>query len=124
MTAGFFLLAGAINAALAVLLGAFAAHGLKSRLSDYSLTVFQTATDYHFYHALGLLIVGVLIHLGIVAKSGQISGWLMLVGIVLFSGSLYLLAVTGIKWLGAITPIGGVAFISGWIILAVAFAKT
>ncbi len=123
MTAKFFLIAGSINAALAVLLGAFAAHGLKNRLSDYSINVFNTATEYHFYHALGLLIVGIIMHLGITAKSVGISGLLMLVGIILFSGSLYLLAITGTKWLGAITPLGGIAFISGWVFLAIAFSK-
>ena len=123
MTAKFFLIAGSINAALAVLLGAFAAHGLKNRLSDYSLNVFNTATEYHFYHALGLLIVGIIMHLGISTKPAGISGLLMLIGIMLFSGSLYLLALTGIKWLGAITPLGGIAFISGWIFLAIAFSK-
>lgn len=115
----FFLSAGAINAALAVILGAFAAHGLKSRLSPEMLEVFQTGVQYHFYHALGLLIVGVLaIHF---PESGYLrwSGWLMLAGIIIFSGSLYLLSTSGIAWLGAVTPLGGISFIAAWILLLI-----
>lgn len=115
--------AGSINALIAVMLGAFGAHALKSRLSAEMMEIFQTAVQYHFYHALGLLAVGIIaLHL---PESGWLktSGWLMLAGIVIFSGSLYLLSITGIKWLGAITPIGGTAFIIAWILLAVAIVK-
>lgn len=114
---------GSINAMIAVMLGAFGAHGLKSRLSAEMMDIFQTAVQYHFYHALGLLAVGIIaMHL---PESGWLkaSGWAMIAGIVIFSGSLYLLSVTGIKWLGAITPIGGTAFIAAWILLAVAVLK-
>lgn len=114
---------GSINAMIAVMLGAFGAHGLKSRLTTDMMDIFQTAVQYHFYHALGLLAVGIIaMHL---PESGWLkaSGWAMIAGIVIFSGSLYLLSVTGIKWLGAITPIGGTAFIAAWVLLAVAVLK-
>lgn len=101
---------GAINAALAVAAGAFAAHALKDRLDDDMRGVFETGARYHMYHALAMILAGML------AAKGP--GWTFQVGIVLFSGSLYLLALTGTKGLGAITPIGGVAFLVGWIWLA------
>lgn len=108
---------------IAVMLGAFGAHGLKNRLAVDMMEIFQTAVQYHFYHALGLLAVGI-IALQLPDSSWlKASGWSMLAGIVIFSGSLYLLSVTGIKWLGAITPIGGTAFIASWILLAVAVLK-
>ncbi|MBA2658178.1 MAG: DUF423 domain-containing protein [Nitrosospira sp.] len=113
-----FLALGAINAFLCVALGAFGAHSLKQKLSIDMLAVYQTGVQYHFYHALGLMAVGlVLLHF---PKSRLIvlSGWLMLAGIVLFSVSLYVLSLTGIRGLGAITPLGGVAFLSAWALLA------
>ncbi len=113
-----FLTLGAINAFLCVAFGAFGAHGLKQRLSVDMLAVYQTGVQYHFYHALGLIAVGlVLLHL---PKSRLIvlSGWLMLAGIVLFSVSLYALSLTGLRGLGMITPFGGVAFLSAWALLA------
>jgi uncharacterized membrane protein YgdD (TMEM256/DUF423 family) len=116
--ARFFLIVGALSAALAVMLGAFGAHGLRGRLPADLLAIYHTGCQYHVYHALGLLAVGLLsLH---VPASGALraSGWLMLAGTVLFSGSLYLLAVTGQRWLGAITPLGGVAFIAAWLLLA------
>lgn len=109
--------------ALAVGLGAFGAHGLKTRLTADMLEIFETAVRYHFYHALGLLAVGlVAMHL---PESGYLkwSGWLMLAGIVIFSGSLYLLSISGVRWLGAITPAGGLSFIAAWILLAIAVFK-
>lgn len=112
---------GATLAMLAVIIGAFAAHGLKQMLTPYDLAIFETAARYQMYHAIALLIVGIL------ASMPQFSTrWLKLaaigfvLGIVLFSGSLYLLALSGIRWLGAITPLGGVAFIFGWLLLIVA----
>lgn len=112
---------GATLAMLAVVMGAFAAHGLKQMLTPYDLAIFETAARYQMYHAIALLIVGIL------ASMPQFSTrWLKLaaigfvLGIVLFSGSLYLLALSGIRWLGAITPLGGVAFIFGWLLLIVA----
>ncbi len=116
--ARFFLAAGALSAALAVMLGAFGAHALRGRLPADLLVIYQTASQYHVYHALGLLAVGLLaMHL---PTSGALrwSGWLMLLGTVLFSGSLYVLAVTGQRWLGAITPLGGTAWIAAWLLLA------
>jgi len=118
-----FLSIGAVNAALAVMLGAFGAHGLKEKVSAELLDIFQTGVQYHFYHALGILIVGIIAyHL---PESGFLkwSGWLMLVGILLFSGSLYLMTFTGARWLGAVTPFGGTAFIAAWILLAIAVLK-
>jgi len=116
-TSKFFLMAGSLNAMLAVMLGAFAAHGLKKSLTDDLLNVFQTGVQYHFYHALGLIAVG-LIAMHIQTSTIKWSGWLMLTGIVLFSGSLYILAISGMRWLGMITPFGGVCFIAAWAMLA------
>ena len=108
--------------ALAVAIGAFGAHGLKSHISAEMMQVYKTGVEYHFYHALGLLFIGLL---SISMPSGLLnwSAILLTIGIILFSGSLYILAVTGIKWLGAITPLGGVSFIVGWILLFVAVWK-
>ena len=116
------LAAGTIFMALAVLLGAFGAHALKNSLAPEMLTVYKTGVEYQFYHALGLLIIG-LIGFQIDSKWLGRSGLLLTVGILLFSGSLYVLALTGIKVIGAITPIGGVSFVLGWIFLAVAVWK-
>ncbi|MGH8504030.1 MAG: DUF423 domain-containing protein [Gammaproteobacteria bacterium] len=115
-----FAIAGGVNALLAVVLGAFGAHGLKPQLSSEMLTVYHTGVDYHMWHALGLVLVGLL---GAHYTGSALlawAGWLMLTGIVLFSGSLYLLGVTGIRWLGAITPFGGLAFIIAWALLVIA----
>jgi uncharacterized membrane protein YgdD (TMEM256/DUF423 family) len=111
--------AGAILMALAVALGAFGAHGLKARLDAYQMSVYEKAVFYHFVHALGLLIVSFLPKTGTFSEFA--TSWvcgLLLAGIVLFSGSLYVLAVTGNRALGAITPIGGVCFIAAWVLLA------
>jgi uncharacterized membrane protein YgdD (TMEM256/DUF423 family) len=114
-----FLLLGAVAAFLAVAIGAFGAHGLRGRLSPEMMAVFQTAVQYHMYHALAIILVaGTMGHL-----SGwliQTAGWCFVAGIILFSGSLYLLAVTGVTVLGAITPIGGLLFLAGWACLAFA----
>lgn len=113
---------GAGLLALAVILGAFGAHALKSKIEPDLLQVYKTGVEYHFYHALGLLLVGII---ALNMPSGLInwSALLLFAGIVLFSGSLYLLAITGIKWLGAITPLGGLSFIAGWILLILAVWK-
>lgn len=110
----FLILLASINGFLAVSMGAFAAHGLKARLSADMLNTFQTGVQYHMYHALALLGVGVLALIYPNAVLPRISGYLFLLGIILFSGSLYILSVTGIRWLGAITPIGGVALLAAW----------
>ena len=119
-----FLLLGSLNAMLAVMLGAFGAHGLKNILTADMLAVFNTGVQYHFYHALGLLVVGLIATQLPASMQIKWSGWLMFVGIVLFSGSLYVLAITGLRCLGAITPIGGVCFILAWGMLAYAVYKT
>ena len=123
-TAKLFLLLGSASALLAVLLGAFGAHALKSKLSTDMLTIFQTGVQYHFYHALGLLAVGFIATQIPDSAAIKWSGWLMFIGIVIFSGSLYLLSITGQRWLGAITPIGGVAFIAAWALLAYAIYQS
>ena len=115
---------GAMGLALAVILGAFGAHGLRTRLDAYSMSVYERAVFYHFIHAMGLLVVSILPRLGIVSlTAGQWVCALLLAGVVIFSGSLYLLAVTGIRGLGAITPIGGLSFIAAWVLLAIALLR-
>jgi uncharacterized membrane protein YgdD (TMEM256/DUF423 family) len=108
---------GVISAGLAVALGAFAAHGLRARLSPEALQTFETGARYHMYHALALLAVAWAVTRWPGAATTA-AGWLFIAGTVLFSGSLYLLAVTGVRALGAITPVGGFAFILGWLVLA------
>ena len=116
-----FLLIGALAGFLAVTFGAFGAHALRERLSPEMLAVFETGVRYHMYHALALLLVSAMMpRLG--GWLVVTSGWLFTAGIVLFSGSLYLLALTGVTSLGAITPIGGLAFLAGWACLAIAAA--
>lgn len=118
-----FCIIGSINVGLAVLMGAFGAHGLKEKISERMLDVFHTGVAYHMYHALGLFAVAFVaqhVNHGMV----RWSGWLMLAGIILFSGSLYLLSLSGIKWLGAITPVGGTLFIVAWGLLAAALFKS
>lgn len=109
-----FVVTGAVAMALGVMLGAFGAHGLKNRLAPDLLAVFHTGVEYHLYHGLGLLLVGILIQQFPAVAGLRTGGWLLLAGLVIFSGSLYLLALTGVRGLGAITPIGGTAFIAGW----------
>jgi uncharacterized membrane protein YgdD (TMEM256/DUF423 family) len=123
-TAKLFLILGGINAALVVMLGAFGAHGLKVKLTAEMLAVYQTGVHYHLFHALGLLAVGLVASQ--IADSVWLkwSGWLMLAGIILFSGSLYVLSVTGMRWLGMVTPVGGVAFIAAWIVFVIAVARS
>jgi uncharacterized membrane protein YgdD (TMEM256/DUF423 family) len=112
-----FLGIGALSACVAVAAGAFGAHGLRDVVSADRLVVWETAARYQMYHALGLLIVAYLAS----QKAGgpaRIGGWLFIAGTILFSGSLYALTLTGITILGAITPLGGLAFIAGWLVLA------
>ncbi len=121
MKEGSWLQVGAVWGFLAVAIGAFGAHGLKDRLTELGqAATFQTAAQYHMYCALALLTVGVLVLTGRTSTAATLAGWSLLVGSLVFSGSLYLLAVTGVKWLGAITPLGGVAMLIGWASLAVA----
>lgn len=110
---------GAILLALAVMIGAFGAHALQGRLDAYSKGVYETGVMYHFFHALGLLVVSFLPRIG--ALSAPRAAWvctLLLAGVVLFSGSLYALAISGVRMLGAVTPFGGLAFIAAWVLLA------
>lgn len=108
---------GAIVAGLGVVLGAFGAHGLKTRVSAEMLAIFETGVRYQMYHALALLAVGLT-----AARHGgaliQASGWLFVAGVAIFSGSLYLMTFTGARWLGAVTPVGGLLMIAGWVALA------
>ena len=109
---------GALNALIAVAGGAFGAHALKDRLDARSLEIFETAARYQMYHALGMLAAAWLATRGLtLAATG---GWIMQAGIVVFSGSLYALSLSGEKWLGAITPLGGLAMMVGWLLLAIA----
>jgi uncharacterized membrane protein YgdD (TMEM256/DUF423 family) len=112
---------GAIGLALAVILGAFGAHGLRGRLDAYAMGIYERAVFYQFIHAMGLLVVSILPRLGAVSPAA--GSWvcaLLLAGVVIFCGSLYFLALTGIRALGAITPIGGLSFIAAWVLLAIA----
>ena len=117
------LLSGAIFMALAILLGAFGAHALKTSLSPEMLADYKTGVEYQFYHALGLLLIG-LIGFNVQSKWLQRSAILLCIGILLFSGSLYILSITGIKMIGAITPLGGLSLVTGWIFLALAIWKS
>ena len=125
MTTGakLFLAAGGLAALAAVALGAFGAHALKSRLSAEMLSVWHTGVEYHIYHALGLLAVGLLAQQLPGSALLKWSGWAMLAGIILFSGSLYALAFCGERWLGAITPVGGVAFLVAWALVVAAVLR-
>lgn len=118
------LIATGISGALAVGLGAFGAHGLESLLTKNGrLDTFETAVNYHFYHTLALLGIGILALIKPHWKGLETSAWLMGLGILIFSGSLYLLSLTGITWLGAVTPLGGLAFILGWLSLILLVKK-
>ncbi|HET9726715.1 MAG TPA: DUF423 domain-containing protein [Gemmatimonadales bacterium] len=114
-----FVTLGAVSAFVAVAAGAFGAHGLRARLAPDLLAVFETAARYQMYHALALL-AAAWVATRWPGPLPQWAGWLFVVGTVLFSGSLYALALTGVRWLGAITPLGGVAFLAGWLCLALA----
>ena len=116
----FFLVASALSGFLAVALGAFGAHALKARLAPELLAVYETAVQYHFTHTLALLAVALLMMQGFQHGLLRVGAALFLAGLVLFSGSLYALALSGVKVLGAITPLGGLCFLGGWLCLAVA----
>jgi uncharacterized membrane protein YgdD (TMEM256/DUF423 family) len=118
-----FAAAGALLAAGSVVIGAFGAHSLKARISADLLGVFETGARYHMYHALALFAAAWAYcrHPGFLI---EVAGWLFIAGIALFSGSLYILALTGARWLGAVTPLGGLSFIAGWLALLVGLLKT
>ena len=117
------ILLGAGNAALAIVLGAFAAHAIKDSLSERMLAIFNTGVEYHLYHGLGLIILGILIKQFPSTILLNIAVYLMLFGIIIFCGSLYALSLTGITNFGMITPFGGLAFITAWICIVIAFIK-
>jgi uncharacterized membrane protein YgdD (TMEM256/DUF423 family) len=111
---------GAALGALAVVLGAFGAHGLRARVTPDLLEIYETAVRYHFYHALALVLTGIWadrVGSTVMPPGVIVAAWFFLVGVAIFSGSLYLLVLTGLRWLGAVTPIGGVALIVGWLFL-------
>jgi len=112
---------GAALLAASVLIGAFGAHALKDRLDAYATGIYERAVFYQFVHAFGLLAIGIAISAHVAAAPlAGLAGWLLLAGIVVFSGSLYALALSGIRRFGAITPLGGIAFVAGWIVFAIA----
>lgn len=118
-----FLIIGAINALLAVGLGAFGAHGLEGKIPDKYFAIWQKAVTYQMFHTMGLFVIAFIADK--LQQSGLImyAGWAMLLGIILFSGSLYILSVTQIKILGAITPLGGIAFLTAWVLLITSVVK-
>jgi uncharacterized membrane protein YgdD (TMEM256/DUF423 family) len=122
MSARLAIVLGSAAMFVAVALGAFGAHALRARLAPDMTAVWQTAVQYHAWHALAVLAVGVLLLQGPGQRAVEVAGWLFLAGIVLFSGSLYAMALTGVRGLGAVTPFGGVAFLAGWATLAWAAA--
>lgn len=114
-----FLFLSALSAFLAVTMGAFGAHALKAVLSADMLAVYKTAVTYQMWHALGLGLIAILRNQHSHSSLLKYAGWLMFSGIILFSGSLYLLSLSGIKWLGMVTPIGGICFLSAWMLLII-----
>ena len=116
-----FIILGALCTMMAVGTGAFGAHGLEGKLSDKYMSVWEKAVNYQMYHGLGLILIGIIS--GTTSINVNWAGWLLFFGIVLFSGSLYILALTQIRILGAITPLGGVLFIVGWLMLIIATFK-
>ena len=118
--ANLYIFLGSSSAMLAVVFGAFGAHALKNKLDSYGLSVYETAVQYHFYHSFALLLVGIIALSQPETVLLKSSGWLFLIGIFIFCGSLYTLSLTGLSWLGAVTPLGGLAFIAGWACLAAA----
>ena len=116
-----FFIMGSIVSGLAVALGAFGAHGLKNLVAPEMIDTWEKAVRYQMYHALGILLLAwAVTHWPPQANLLTVGGWLFLAGVMLFSGSLYILVLSGIKWLGAITPLGGVAFVAGWLCMVIA----
>lgn len=115
----YFLMIAAGSGFFAVLLGAFGAHSLKSRLSESLMSAFQTGVQYHFYHTLALLAVALLMQRSVMTTWVVSAGYSFIAGILLFSGSLYALAFGGPRWLGPVTPLGGLCFMAGWLCLLI-----
>ena len=123
MMKSIFLLLASLSAMTGIGLGAFGAHGLKNVLSPELLTVYQTGVTYQMWHALGLMGISLIHQQSPESKLIYWAGWLMFMGIILFSGSLYLLVILNLKWIGIITPIGGVSFIMAWVLIAIFATK-
>ncbi|MEP7157436.1 MAG: DUF423 domain-containing protein [Betaproteobacteria bacterium] len=127
-TARRLIVTGAVLAFLGVALGAFGAHALKTRIEPELLSAYQTGVQYHLVHALGVILVGVLVQVLPPATRGSkalvASGWTMMIGLILFSGSLYLLALSGVRSLGIVTPFGGMALLTAWLMLVVGMIKS
>jgi uncharacterized membrane protein YgdD (TMEM256/DUF423 family) len=119
-----FLIFGCLFGALSVMIGAFGAHALKAILeANNRLDTFETAVKYQFYHSFALILLGILMQKN-ESQQFNLAGYLFIGGILIFSGSLYILSITGLKWLGAITPIGGLAMIGGWLVMAWILCKS
>jgi uncharacterized membrane protein YgdD (TMEM256/DUF423 family) len=118
MTGKNLLISAALAALLAVAFGAFGAHGLKSVLSEADMAIYRTAVDYHMWHALGLALIGLLAERYPDARGFRWAGGAMMIGLLLFSGSLYALSLSGLRWLGMIKPLGGLSFMAGWALMA------
>ncbi|MBR3118202.1 DUF423 domain-containing protein [Oceanobacillus profundus] len=118
-----FLLLGAINGFLAVALGAFGAHGLEGKLSEKAIATWEKAVDYQMFHTMALFVTGLLLAKFPNVSSLAAAGWLFLIGIILFSGSLYIYSLTSVKTFAMITPIGGVAFLIGWVLIGIAVMR-
>ncbi len=114
-----FAVVGAVLACASVALGAFGAHALKGKISEGMLEVFHTGAQYEMYHSLALIAVGIMVRLGVGTPMIQVAGWLFALGVVLFSGSLYVLSLSGRRGFGAITPLGGLCFLGGWVLFAI-----
>jgi len=123
MKAKRFIFIGSLSAAIAVIFGAFGAHYVRSQISHEMLAVYQTGVQYHMYHSLALIAIGLIIKNIKPSALLQLAGWVMLFGMVMFSGSLYVLSITQIRWLGFITPIGGTAFVVAWVMTAIGVIK-
>ncbi|MDF2570798.1 MAG: rane protein [Sporomusa sp.] len=118
-----FIIIGAINAFIAVALGAFGAHGLADKLEPKYLDIWKTGVTYQMFHATGILVIGLLLSKVTTSPQFTWAGWLMLLGIILFSGSLYTLSLTKVGILGAITPLGGVCFLAAWVLIIIGAVK-
>jgi uncharacterized membrane protein YgdD (TMEM256/DUF423 family) len=112
------IISASLAALLAVAFGAFGAHGLKDQLSEAEMVIYRTAVDYHMWHALGLALIGLLAERYPEAPGFRWAGAAMIIGLLLFSGSLYALSLSGLRWLGMITPLGGLSFMTGWALVA------
>ena len=118
-----FFMTGTLGGFFSVALGAFAAHGLKAQLTVQLLATFKTAVEYQFFHSLALILIALVLTIKPKTQYLNIAGWSMIIGMVLFSGSLYALVITGVKSLGMITPLGGVAFLIGWLAFSLGIWK-